>query len=116
MNTFEPVPVGFLDGSLGPEDMLFDEAKDPSEVTAKSALDAETPVDQKSGEGSNVQTFSDGVSAAREGNLAEVERLCTSGWRSNEADDKGCTALMWAAGGGHLDICGRSPRWHLCEL
>lgn len=47
-----------------------------------------------------------GLAAARDGDVAALEALLTSGWRPNTQDTKGCTALMWAAGAGHLDACG----------
>eukprot|EP00959_Pyramimonas_sp_CCMP1952_P381262 7988823-Pyramimonas_sp.AAC.1 len=111
MGTFEPVPVGFLDGSLGPDDMLFTSEGDEKDVSQTGPRSAETQV-ESDGEDASVKTFTDGVSAAREGNLAELERLCISGWRSNDADEKGCTALMWAAGGGQLDMCALLIKHH----
>ena len=48
-----------------------------------------------------------GLAAARDGDVAALRRLATDGgWEVAAACDKhGSTAMMWAAGGGHLGAC-----------
>eukprot|EP00603_Paraphysomonas_imperforata_P007076 CAMPEP_0114435162 /NCGR_PEP_ID=MMETSP0103-20121206/12669_1 /TAXON_ID=37642 ORGANISM="Paraphysomonas imperforata, Strain PA2" /NCGR_SAMPLE_ID=MMETSP0103 /ASSEMBLY_ACC=CAM_ASM_000201 /LENGTH=357 /DNA_ID=CAMNT_0001605141 /DNA_START=121 /DNA_END=1194 /DNA_ORIENTATION=+ len=48
----------------------------------------------------------EGLEHARAGDLEGLQRLVTAGWNAHVACDKhGNTALMWAAGEGHLHIC-----------
>ena len=52
--------------------------------------------------------LSDGLRAARDGDMAAFERLVAGGWDPlRDVDRHGCGALHWAAGGGHLKICER---------
>lgn len=63
------------------------------------------------------RALSQGLCAARDGDLAEVQRLVREeGWDPNPATNKnvctsaatdrhGSCSLMWAAGGGHLELC-----------
>ena len=47
------------------------------------------------------------LQAARDGDLAWLVELSASGWTpsgSGSRDRHGATALMWAAGGGHLAV------------
>ena len=65
------------------------------------------------------RTLMPGLIAARDGDIAEVQRLVREeGWDPNPSSNKmtgdaaaidrhGSCALMWAAGGGHLELC----RW-----
>jgi ankyrin repeat protein len=43
--------------------------------------------------------------AARDGHLEDLKRCVDDGWCASCVDSHGSTALMWAAGGGHLHIC-----------
>jgi len=48
---------------------------------------------------------SGGLSACARGDLTHARALSSNGWQASEMVDKhGNTALMWAAGAGHLDI------------
>ena len=51
--------------------------------------------------------LSAGLQAARDGDLATIERLVrTESWdAASDRDRHGSSALMWAAGGGHLATC-----------
>ena len=54
-----------------------------------------------------------GIGACAVGNLAEARTIAEAGWLPAYAADKhGSTALMWAAGGGHLPVV----RWLLEEV
>ena len=43
--------------------------------------------------------------AARDGDLAALQHLVAGGWDAAERDRHGSSALMWAAGSGHLHGC-----------
>lgn len=43
--------------------------------------------------------------AARDGNESALRELVARGWDPSEEDKHGSTALLWAAGGGHLPVC-----------
>lgn len=50
--------------------------------------------------------LSPGLKAAREGDLETLRRLCAEGWDPRTArDNHGSSALHWAAGAGHLEVC-----------
>ena len=54
-----------------------------------------------------------GLGACAVGDLGRARALAASGWLAKHATDKhGSTALMWAAGGGHLPVA----RWLLEEV
>mmetsp|Transcript_57936 Transcript_57936/g.116151 ORF Transcript_57936/g.116151 Transcript_57936/m.116151 type:complete len:418 (+) Transcript_57936:194-1447(+) len=61
----------------------------------------------------------EGLVAARDGDLATLRALVAAGWDVRAAcDRRGSNALLWAAGGGHLEVCqylldecGLDPRW-----
>ena len=43
--------------------------------------------------------------AARDGDVPALQAHLAAGWDPASLDKHGSTALMWAAGGGHLDVC-----------
>ena len=43
--------------------------------------------------------------AARAGDEASLREMHSQGWDALEEDRHGSTALLWAAGGGHLAVC-----------
>ena len=43
--------------------------------------------------------------AAQNGDLVALQQHVAAGWDAHTLDKHGSTALMWAAGGGHLDVC-----------
>ena len=50
--------------------------------------------------------LSPGLVAARDGDVATLRALAAGGWEAaTEVDRHGSTAMMWAAGGGHLGAC-----------
>ncbi|CAK4286852.1 unnamed protein product [Aphanomyces euteiches] len=47
-----------------------------------------------------------GIRAAAQGDLKALQELqATSEWHPANEDHNGCNALVWAAGGGHLNVC-----------
>ena len=57
-------------------------------------------------EGSSLEQLHPGLMAARDGDVATVQRMCASGWSVfDEAslDRHGASALDWASGAGHLE-------------
>lgn len=43
--------------------------------------------------------------AARSGNDSLIRQMFADGWDPHEEDKHGSNALLWAAGGGHLNVC-----------
>ncbi|CAK0827107.1 unnamed protein product [Prorocentrum cordatum] len=46
-----------------------------------------------------------GMEAARDGDLHRLRALVADGWDPASRDRNGCPTLLWAAGGGHLEVC-----------
>mmetsp|Transcript_3546 Transcript_3546/g.9025 ORF Transcript_3546/g.9025 Transcript_3546/m.9025 type:complete len:864 (-) Transcript_3546:182-2773(-) len=46
-----------------------------------------------------------GMRAARDGDLAGLRASVAAGWDPASVDRHGSNALLWAAGGGHLEVC-----------
>jgi ankyrin repeat protein len=60
-----------------------------------------TPAEAAAGE-----ALHPGLAAARDGDVAALRELHASGWDARVCEDRhGSTALLWAAGGGHLAAC-----------
>eukprot|EP00434_Breviolum_minutum_P005569 symbB.v1.2.004912.t1/scaffold263.1/size248082/13 len=51
------------------------------------------------------RTLDIGLCAARDGDLETLKMLISEGWDIGTRDHHGSNALLWAAGGGHVELC-----------
>eukprot|EP00192_Tetraselmis_astigmatica_P009761 CAMPEP_0117659536 /NCGR_PEP_ID=MMETSP0804-20121206/6486_1 /TAXON_ID=1074897 /ORGANISM="Tetraselmis astigmatica, Strain CCMP880" /LENGTH=867 /DNA_ID=CAMNT_0005466203 /DNA_START=78 /DNA_END=2683 /DNA_ORIENTATION=+ len=57
-------------------------------------------------QGSKTSQLDAGLAAARDGQLVILQNKVQSGWDPQQITDRhGSSALLWAAGGGHLEVC-----------
>lgn len=89
----EPVPVGFLDGSLQPEDAAY-EADIQQSLPLSSLLISSTKA-----------TASAAAQAASEGNIETLRSLANQGWKPQQVDRSTGSALHFAAGAGQIEVC-----------
>jgi ankyrin repeat protein len=76
-----------------------------SSAARQLRLTAQPPGDTSVGS-SSATVLHPGLAAARDGDVAALRALVSSGWDACTCVDRhGSSALLWAAGGGHLDAC-----------
>ena len=99
-----PIPMGYVDGSLGPlppEEMIgFDPRDQAAPASAATLLDA--PIADGTGTSPpSTATDGDGIAAAAAGDVPALRAHLDAGWNPRSVDKNGCNALHWAAGAGH---------------
>eukprot|EP00658_Telonema_sp_P-2_P020424 TRINITY_DN18077_c0_g1_i2.p1 TRINITY_DN18077_c0_g1~~TRINITY_DN18077_c0_g1_i2.p1 ORF type:complete len:165 (-),score=41.91 TRINITY_DN18077_c0_g1_i2:14-508(-) len=70
------------------------------------AVDGSSVLEREIGAAAGAQYRTGGIGACAAGDLEGVLRHLERGWEPGKMVDKnGSTALMWAAGGGHVQVC-----------
>lgn len=81
----EPIPVGFLDGSL--------------------QQDAETEAEEELASCPKTTFASAAAQASSQGDIETLKTLAGQGWKPQQIDRSTGSALHWAAGAGHIRVC-----------